>query len=81
MTTVLRRMGIPSGVVINRAIELYPALEEFCQKEGLPVLLRIPFDRRIAELYSRGIPLAGNLEGFEEMIRELIEGVKRSAAL
>jgi MinD superfamily P-loop ATPase len=49
-----REMGIPSGVIINRENDYYPALEEFCSDNHMPVLLRIPFERVIAEGVAQG---------------------------
>jgi MinD superfamily P-loop ATPase len=51
-----KALGIPRGVVINRA-DGGPGdgrIEAFCAEEGIPLLMTIPFDRRIAEAYSRG---------------------------
>ena len=42
------------GVVINRHGIGNDDVLEYCQKENIPVLAKIPNDRRIAELYSRG---------------------------
>ncbi|HIE50206.1 MAG TPA: 4Fe-4S dicluster domain-containing protein [Armatimonadetes bacterium] len=50
-------LGIPVGVVINRADLGDEGVERFCQEHSFPILLRLGFDRRIAEAYSRGIPL------------------------
>jgi MinD superfamily P-loop ATPase len=49
-----REMGIPSGVIINRENGSYTALDEFCNDNQLPVLLRIPFERVIAEGVAQG---------------------------
>jgi len=49
-----REMGIPSGVIINRENGSYPPLDQFCDKHRLPVLLRIPFEREIAEGIAQG---------------------------
>ena len=49
-----REMGIPSGVIINRQNGSYPAMDEFCFDYQLPVLLRIPFERVIAEGVAQG---------------------------
>ena len=52
-------LRIPVGIVLNRErAGASDALERFCEEERLPILLRIPFERRIAEAYSRGIPLS-----------------------
>jgi MinD superfamily P-loop ATPase len=47
-------LGLPAGVIINRANGLYPDLEAFCAAQQLPVLLRIPFERAIAEGVAQG---------------------------
>jgi MinD superfamily P-loop ATPase len=49
-----REMGIPSGMIINRENGSYPALDKFCSDNHLPVLLRIPFERVIAEGVAQG---------------------------
>ncbi len=49
-----RKVGVPFGVVINRAGTGDGGVHSFCRGEGIPVLLEIPDDRRIAEAYSRG---------------------------
>jgi MinD superfamily P-loop ATPase len=50
----MRKLGRDFGVVINREGIGNNEVMDFCQQEGIPVLARIPDDRRIAELYSRG---------------------------
>jgi MinD superfamily P-loop ATPase len=52
---VMEMLAVPCGVVINRAGPGDRATEEFCRSKGVPLLGRIPFDRRIAEAYARGI--------------------------
>jgi MinD superfamily P-loop ATPase len=51
---VANELGIPAGVIINRANGAYPDLEAFCDAEKLPVLLYIPFERAIAEGVAQG---------------------------
>ena len=51
---VAEALGIPAGVIINRENGPYPALDEFCIRRHLPVLLRIPFERLVAEGVARG---------------------------
>jgi MinD superfamily P-loop ATPase len=51
---VAGELGIPAGVIINRDNGLYPEMDEFCADQGLPVLLRIPFERTIAEGIAQG---------------------------
>ncbi len=53
---LVRDLGIPAGLVINRD-EAGPATQtmlNFCAEQALPVLLRIPFQRDIASALARG---------------------------
>ncbi len=54
---LLKKCGIPCGAVINRCDMGDAGVEEMCRKENIPVLLRLPFDRAIAQGYARGVPL------------------------
>jgi len=47
-------LGIPSGLIINRSDIGDDQVKAYAHQEGLPVLMEIPFDRGIAEAYSRG---------------------------
>jgi MinD superfamily P-loop ATPase len=67
---VVRKLGIPCGVVINRVGVGDEEVERYCHQEGIPILLKIPLDRNIAMLYSRGISL---VEGVPRWRREFIE--------
>lgn len=47
-------LGIPCGLVINRADLGYKEVHQYADNEGLPILMEIPFDKSIAEIYSKG---------------------------
>lgn len=51
---VARELGIPAGVVINRDGVGDAAVDAFCADAGLPILLRIPFERAVAEGIAQG---------------------------
>jgi MinD superfamily P-loop ATPase len=51
---MLHKLRQPFGVAINRADSESSLVEDYCQTEQLPILLRLPFDRRIAERYATG---------------------------
>jgi MinD superfamily P-loop ATPase len=50
-------LGLPVGVVVNRDGMGNADVDEYCAAEGIPILLRIPLERRIAEAISDGTPL------------------------
>lgn len=47
-------LGKPCGLVINKEQTVYPPLEKYCQKSGLPILQRIPFTLELAETIAQG---------------------------
>ncbi len=47
-------LGIPMGLVINRADMGDDAVRAYADAQDIPILMEIPFDRQIAESYSRG---------------------------
>lgn len=49
-----RVLGIPFGVVVNRAGIGDRALYTYCQAENIDILAEIPDDRQVAVAYSRG---------------------------
>jgi len=50
-------MGLPVGVVLNRDGIGDDGVIQYCQEQQIPILLRIPFERTIAEAYADGKPL------------------------
>ncbi len=69
-------LGLPVGVVINRDGIGDEKVEEYCQSEGIPILMRIPFDRRIAEVYSEGGLVIEALPEYRERFRELYRRIR-----
>lgn len=51
---MVRALGMPFGVAVNRAGTGDDAVFEYCAAERIPVLLALPNDRAIARAYSRG---------------------------
>ena len=67
----VRMLNIPAGLVVNRADIGDEAVFAYAEAEGLPLLLTIPFDRRIAETYSRGLLLVEELPEWRQRFGEL----------
>lgn len=73
---MLRQLSIPFGVVVNRAGIGDQRVQEYCEKEEIPLLMEIPNDRKIAELYSEGIPFIKKMSDWEEKFVELYEKIQ-----
>lgn len=70
----------PMAAVINRAGLGERSVYRFCREKRLPVLAEIPFDRTIAEAYSRGQVVAEASPGLRATFRDLARGVQELAA-
>jgi MinD superfamily P-loop ATPase len=73
---VLRRIKVTFGVVVNRAGVGDRKVYDYCTKEGIPILLEIPYDRRIAEFYSRGVPFSLEMPGWKEKFQVLFSKIE-----
>jgi len=75
MVEVLKEIKIPFGVVVNRAGIGDRKIYDYCRAENIPILLEIPFDRRIAELYSRGILFTTETPEWKNRFRSLLSNI------
>jgi MinD superfamily P-loop ATPase len=79
--SLVRKMGMPFGVVINKAMDNNRSITDFCEKENIDIILEIPYSRQIAEEYSKGIlPVDSDVKwqkGFELMFRKIKEKTKK----
>lgn len=69
-------LGIPHGLVINRSDMGDDKVREYAQAENIPILMEIPFDRRIAECYSRGGLIAEMSPEWKESFQELFQKIQ-----
>ena len=75
---MVRILKIPFGVVINVADIGNQDVFTYCMEEGIPVLLEIPFERKIAVAYSRGIPLIEALPEYKPKFLTLYQNITES---
>lgn len=70
---VIRKLGLPFGVVINRSDLGDGETEKFCREQGIPVLMRIPFSKKIAVAYSNGDILVDRFPDYRQDFLGLFE--------
>ncbi len=73
---VLRKLAIPFGVVINRSDLGDMKTDKYCQQENIPILMRIPFKKSIAESYSKGNIIVETFPEFRNDFLRLFEEIK-----
>ncbi len=77
---VAQEMGIPAGVVINRSDGSDDEINDFCASKGLPVLMTIPFDRRIASVQNIGGLISLEIPGWDNrflgLFRKILDSME-----
>jgi len=69
-------LKIPCGLVINRSDMGDGKVKNYAEKEGVPVLMEIPFDRKIAEAYSRGEMIVDVMPEWRERFKKLYHNIE-----
>lgn len=73
---VMRKIGLPFGIIINRSGENDALIEDYAQLEGIDILTRIPDSRAIAECYSKGELVLQALPEFKEAFDPLVNIIR-----
>ncbi|MFZ5597406.1 MAG: P-loop NTPase [Bacillota bacterium] len=76
---MVRELGIPHAVVVNRSVQEHDLALNFCRERGVRILAEIPDDRRVAEAYSRGDLAYYAVPGYRERFAELLISVEKEA--
>ncbi|MFP4005684.1 MAG: ATP-binding protein [Candidatus Hadarchaeia archaeon] len=73
---MLEQEEIPFGVVVNRFGIGDDRVEKYCEEKDIPILMKIPNDRRIAELYSEGTPFVKEMTDWKAEFSDLYETIE-----
>jgi len=82
---VVKHIGIPFGVIINRDGVGNKKVELFCQHEKIPLIMKIPQSEKIAQLYSNGVAFVNEMDNwcdkFKKLFKNITEEVEKSSNL
>lgn len=70
----------PFGVIINKADDVYPPLEEYCAAHHAPILLRILYSAKLAQINAGGGIAARQIPEFAPIFRGLLATIQAEAA-
>jgi len=74
----LRMLKIPSGIVLNRSDIGDDGIESYARENNIPLLMNIPFDRKIASSYSKGEPMVDVKKDYIHLFRNLFETIRKA---
>ncbi|MFP4687360.1 MAG: P-loop NTPase, partial [bacterium] len=74
---MLKDLKVPGGVVVNRS-EKEPDREilQLCRENNLPLLMEIPFKRKIASAYSTGKPIVKVFPEYKKIFQDIFNQIK-----
>jgi MinD superfamily P-loop ATPase len=73
---VVDRLDVPYGVIINRSTIGDSETSKFLREKRIPIIMEIPFDRKIAELYSEGVPFVRELPEYRSKFQEVVKHIE-----
>lgn len=73
----VKALKLPHGIVINRAGMGNDEVKHYASDNKIPVLMEIPFDKKIAQVYSRGELIAEQLPEYKDKFIKLFNEIKR----
>lgn len=68
-------LGIPHGLVINRAGLGNDDVRDYARKEAIPILMEIPFDKKMAQIYSNGDMIVDKMPEYREKFQALFQKI------
>jgi MinD superfamily P-loop ATPase len=74
---MVRKLGLPFAVVVNRADPSNNDAHGFCKKRKASIIIEIPDDRRIAEVYSSGGMVCDALPEYKRHFSDLWKQIGR----
>jgi MinD superfamily P-loop ATPase len=72
---ITRELDLPTGVVVNRDGIGDNAVQEYCDESGIPILMRILMERRIAEAIACGKTLLDAAPEYRPTIQAMLETI------
>ncbi|WP_295388764.1 ATP-binding protein [uncultured Thiodictyon sp.] len=75
VAAIAGQLGLPAGVVINRDGIGDDSVGAYCAENALPILLRIPMQREIAEAIARGHSLVETVPEYRPLFSNLLDQI------
>lgn len=69
----IEELGMPCGVVINKAGIGGANIIRLCEEKGVPVLGEIPYRRSIAERYAQGLTLVDGQDNLKKEVMDIYQ--------
>ncbi|MDP8259953.1 MAG: ATP-binding protein [Candidatus Gygaella obscura] len=78
---LLRKINIKFAIALNKSGPTDKIIDDYCKKENISILIRIPFDKKIASAYSKGENIVEVFpeykNDFKDLFNKIISIVKK----
>jgi MinD superfamily P-loop ATPase len=74
---MVRALGLPFAVIINRCDIGDDGVTQYCRREGIDITMEIPNGRKIAEAYSRGRMMVDVMPEYTGQFRRLYKRISQ----
>jgi MinD superfamily P-loop ATPase len=68
----VKKMGIKFFILINKSDDNDLIIENYCSKENVNIIGKIPYSEEIYSLYAQGIP-SNSIEWFNDKLEKITE--------
>lgn len=72
---LVRLFHKPYGVVLNKCLDSKNPAEEFCNKKGIKIIGKIPYDNKLGTINSNALIASRESEVYRDLFLELFESV------
>jgi len=74
--SLVRKMGLPFGIVINKAMQEDQTIQTYCGQHNIDILMEIPYKREIAESYSKAMLPVHTSEDWKYKFVQMYDRIK-----
>jgi len=78
---VTQKLGIPAGVIINRAGIGDTGVEQYCEEMGINILMQIQYERKIGQGIARGKSLLDIYPAYDSKFQQLYHQIKEDSSI
>lgn len=73
---VVRKLNIPFGIILNQCDIGDDRVQQYCKQNNIDILMEIPYNRKIAEAYSKGISILDSISEYKDKFQGLYKRIE-----
>lgn len=78
---MVKKLALPCAVLVNRADIGTKCIDEYCAQNDIPVLMHIPWDKKLAQLYAQGEAAVLHDQYWDKLFAQLWGEIKKAVSV